>query len=592
MTTEAPARIYKAAAPTVAFNAPVPQMDIPEKSFVVGALTGKVHAVIGDNPAGPETVTVTPPGGMPRRARIGMAAAAGATPTVEPPSGAVSMAGGGEMEVGPGGRTRAQVTGTDYLSDAERAWFLGQSTNIDANAQQFLNAYNNPQQPQQPQATAGAAMATPPPYDPLEAQRAAQQAAIDARGGVATAQQGQITANAGVLNAQANQLPYKQAVFDAQGRQIDAQGNVLTAQSNVIPLKSQQIDAQGNVITAQGTQTAAQRAAIQQTQQANVARMAEQQGIQAAASNVADKTAVAQAQNTRANEDYKYALAGLNTPTEIDTANGADANLPAGVRARLQTQEQLKTTAASNNEKLRSIQLDQAQQIVNLAATDVAAANQAAARVGLSVDKAQLLVEEARIAEGRAGLDVSTASNNANKAGLAVDAAQIASGRAGNAVDQANLALYNAATSVQQAQQPPAGVPAGYQVVIDPFTGQSQYMSAADAAIKTNQDKMKLAAAMNSETPLAAFSDSQVIGMLTNSFANPQVGPPNSAGFINGQVSEEMVRADLIRRGYTPQQAQALIDQARLAAQAKVKEVDPVAAAIAAALAGSGLGGP
>ncbi len=474
------------------------------------------------------------------------------------------------------------MTGTDYLSPEERAWYLGQSTNIGSDAQQFLDSQNG-----QPTATAGASSGSSPvatiaTTDPLEQQRQAAQAGIDARGGVATAQQAQINANSGVTTAQQNQLPYKQAVYDATGKQIVAQGSVLDAQAAALGPKAAQIGAQGQVIDAQGAQTTAQRAAIQQNQQADTQRLAEQQSIQAAAKNTADQVAVARAQNERNNEAYKYTAAGLAQPIEVNTANGADqAGLAPGTVAKLQTQEQLKTTEASNAEKLRSIQLDQAQQIVNLAATDTAAAQQAAARVGLTVDQANLLVEQAQNGAARAGLDVSTASNNANQAGLAVDAANIAASRAGNDVQQANLAVYNAATAEQQAKVPPAGVPAGYQIVTDPFTGASQYMSAADAAIKQEADKKKLNAALNGETPLAAFSDSQLVSIYAQGVGT---------GIAQDMFEEGKVSEELQRRGYTQPQAHALLLQAQIAATSQTAP-SAIDQAIAGALAGAGLSG-
>ena len=531
MVTETrPAKIMRPSAPTIPFNQPAQFMDIPERVIGVGAESGQTYFTIGDNPAGPETVSITPPGGMPKRARIGGApkAQAGGMPPAVTAGGGVSFANGGEMEIGPGGRTRDQVTGTDYLSEAERAWYLGQSTNIGTEAQTFLTEYNQGQA-QPPTGTitppsfsggAGIAPAPQPPYDPLEAQRQAQQAAIDARGPVSTATAAQIQANTNVLNTQAGQ--------------INANRDVVNAVSGTFGPQRQQIDAQGNVIGAQADTTTAQRAQIQRTQQANTARLAEEQGIQAAGANYADQTAIAQAQNARAAEDYLYALAGLPTPTEVNTASGADeAGLPTGTRARLQTQEQMRAKEAQQAERLRSIQLDQAQQIVNLAQTDVASANQAAARVGLTVASAQLLVDEAR--------------NKAAAEGVNVQEAQRQSGYFDQALNTAQLGVYNAATALQQAGMPPVGTPAGFVQYTDPFTGSTQYMSAANAAVLKNKADQEIAQINNGQ--FGGLSASSVTSLFYNGLitGTPTVSEPQAIAAltsITGNVVAAKVLVD------------------------------------------------
>ena len=551
MVTETrPAKIMRPSAPTVPFNQPAQFMDIPERVIGVGAESGQTYFTIGDNPAGPESVSITPPGGMPKRARIGGAPKmqAGGMPPAVTAGGGVSFANGGEMEIGPGGRTRDQVTGTDYLSEAERAWYLGQSTNIGTEAQTFLTEYNQGQaQPPTgtitPPSFSGGAGIAPAPQaivDPLEAQRQAQQAAIDARGPVSTATAAQIQANTNVLNTQAGQ--------------INANRDVVNAVSGTFGPQRQQIDAQGRVIDAQADTTTAQRAQIQRTQQANTARLAEEQGIQAASANYADQAAIAQAQNARAAEDYKYALAGLPTPTEVNTASGADeAGLPTGTRAKLQTQEQMKAKEAQQAERLRAIQLDQAQQIVNMAQTDVASANQAAARVGLTVASAQLLVDEAR--------------NKAAGEGVNVQEAQRQSGYFDQALNTAQLGVYNSATALQQAGMPPVGTPAGFVQYTDPFSGSTRYMSAAEAAIQKNQADQEIARMIQGD--FAGMSPSSIASIFYNGLitGKPVIDEAKAVAAITTITGNRVAAVAIVEDAKSRAAAQQANDPNNLAAQ-------------------------
>lgn len=524
------------APPTVAFNAVIPRQNIPEPVIGVGKFTGQQHFVLGDNPNGQETMTITPPGGMPRRAMVGA------------PAGAVSYANGGYVTAGYGGPSVDQITAAGgYNNEDERYYYLASKANsgvtLGQDAYDFLNSYSptyaqqQPQQPQQPVASGPAAPSTAytgyVPSDPLEGQRAAAQAAVDARAPVAAATQAQIQANAGVVAAQGNQNLANQSVVNAV--------------NGTFAPRTAQIAAQGNVINQQQQLTSAQRAQIQQQQQVDAQRLAEEQRVQAAAANVADQTAVAQALNTRANEDYKYQLAGLATPAEVNTANGADnSSLPVGTRAQLQTQEQLLTTKQGQNEKLRAIQLDQAQNIVKLAATDVDAAQQAAARVGLTVAQAQLLVDQAQNAAAGAGVAVQQAQNAANQAGIGVN--------------QANLGVYNAATAVQQAAILPQGM-AGYVVYTNPFTGASNYMTPAAAKELQYQDTQQINAINQGQ--YAGLSPSSVTSLFYN-------------GLITGKptIDEAHATQAIIANGGTPQVAAALIADAKTRAQAALNS-DP-----------------
>ena len=319
----------------------------------------------------------------------------------------------------------------------------------------------------QPQGGTPAGTIAPQPVnDPVAAQHAAAQTTINAQMAANTAQTTALGADRGVINAQA-------ATIGPQNRQLDASGNVLNARAGTIAPQRDVIAAQGNVVNAQTAQTQGQRGFIGQQQGANTARTTEEQGVQAAARNTADQAAIAQAQNSRDNEDYKYALAGLSRPREIQTAEGDDVQgLPPGVRGKLETQEQILTRVAGANERLRALALEGAQLAVQLLGTDVAAAQQAAARAGLTLDEAQLLVQQAQITEGQAGLDVDRSQIGVqearNTAGLAdIDArgAGLEAGRAGLLEKQAG-----------QTSKP------GMTVYQNPFDGSSKEVTPAEKA--------------------------------------------------------------------------------------------------------------
>lgn len=536
--------VARIAPPTTPFNAVMPRLDIPEKAYIVGAETGKIHAQLGDNPNGPETVTITPPGGSPTRASIGVPAGT--------PRGVQSFATGGSLTVGGGldpndPNIQAQIASGDVYFDPS------------SNSIQSRSGYSSPAPAPQTQVQgAPAPVANTVSTDPLEAQRQAQQAAIDARGGVAAATGAVNAAKGAVVPLTQAQINANAGVVGAQGNQALANQGVVNATGGTFAPRAAQIGANGQVIDAQAQQTAAQRAAIQQAQGVDAQRLANEQAVQAASVNYADKNAVAQAQNAQNNEAYKYQLAGLSQPVAVDTPNGASSsNLRPGEVANLQTQQQLATTAQGNAEKINAIKLDQAQQIVALAGTDVAGAQQAAARVGLTVAQAQLLVDQAQNNAAQAGVNVQQAQNKAAQAGVAVDQGNLGVTQANLGLDAANLAVYNAATQVSQSQLPPAGM-AGYVTYTNPFTGASQYMTSADAAQAQANDKMKLTQQLNSATPLAGFSDQQLMSIFTQNLTNPAT----MDGFDEGTVS-----AELERRGYTQPQAHALLTQAAIRAQ-------------------------
>ena len=316
------------------------------------------------------------------------------------------------------------------------------------------------------QPSTGTIAPQPQANDPVATQHAAQQTTINAQMAANTAQTNALGADRGVINAQA-------ATIAPQNRQIDAAGNVLNARAGTIAPQRNVIGAQGRVIDAQEAQTQGQRGFIGQQQGANQARTTEEQGIQAAAANYADKNAIAQTLNARDNEAYKFTMAGLAQPREVETASGADeAGLPVGTRAKLETQEQILTRVAGANERLRSLALEGAQLAVQLLGTDVAAAQQEAARAGLTLDEAQLLVQQAQITEGQAGLDVDRSQIGVQEARNAAGLMDIEARGAGLEAGRAGLLEKQAGMTSKP----------GMAVYQDPFDGSSKEVTPAEKA--------------------------------------------------------------------------------------------------------------
>lgn len=322
------------------------------------------------------------------------------------------------------------------------------------------------------------------------------------------------------LEAARKTLAAQQGVIDVTGQATAANANVINARASTLPQQQAVINASGAVNTAQGQYLNQSRGFIGTQQQQNQARAAEIAGIQNASRNVADLSAVAQAQTARNDQDYKYALAGISKPVEIDVPNGADvANLPPSVRARLQTQEQLLTRDAQAAEARRGITLEGARLALALTATNVDAAQLAAAKVGLSLDQAQLVVQQAEIDAARAGLTIDQYQN------------QLAQAR----LNEAAVGL------------PPA---AGLVLYTDPVTGVSEYVTQAVADTRTQVyntqrqgGQMIVDPATGQAVPaeLGSLSDGAVAAL---AFGGTYGQPIAGAGY-------QMALDELMRRGYS-----------------------------------------
>lgn len=220
--------------------------------------------------------------------------------------------------------------------------------------------------------------------------------------------------NAAAFAAQNNVLDQKQrylnassVVNDAQGHYLAGTAGVLQAQQAALPAKQAQLQAKGAYLAEQT--------------RANAARQAESVSMEAAKNNAGDIIGVARAQRDRNAVAYRYALAGVDTPIEIELPEGYNGPIPAGMVAKLQTLAERLAKVYQSNEEKRKFTLEAARLLHEEA--------------GMDVDEKQLAIDAANIARGQAG--------------LTLDQAQLALSRAGLDVDQAGLDL-------DRAKMPPA----------------------------------------------------------------------------------------------------------------------------------------
>lgn len=246
-------------------------------------------------------------------------------------------------------------------------------------------------------------------------------------------------------------------VVSATTSDINANRGVVSAQAGTFGPQQNVINANQQVVNQQQQQNTLNRGLIGQTTAADQQRLQEQQGIVNASNNMADKVATGQSQDYRNNTDYQYGLAGLQRPTEIQTPTGGNvAGLPTGVRGQLQSGADVLTRVAGQNEQLRTATLNIARDAVNLAGTDVVAAQNKAQAAGLTLDEAKLVVSQAQNVAAGTSLDVNAAQNTVAGARVAEEKSQLA--------------------------------PPGEQLYTDPVTRNSQYVTPAQAAVLKAQE--------------------------------------------------------------------------------------------------------
>lgn len=329
-----------------------------------------------------------------------------------------------------------------------------------------------------------------------------------------------------------------QAVINASQGVTAANQNVITARRGTIAPTQSVIDASGNVISAQEAQNAQNRTYLGEQQAANQQLLTEQRGIRAAEGNIADLTATARAQTDYNDQKYRFNIAGVTPDTEINLPNGTNAQLGPGVRGKILTQAELLTKESEANKAERAIQLDNARIAVALAGTDVAAAQAAAARAGLTLDQAQLVVSQAQLEADSAGITLDQYQNQLSQARLNEDIA-------GNK-------------------------PAGQVLYTDPYTGQSEYVTQAEADQRDFQYRNSApggqyiydeATGTYAPAELGKLSDAGVaaFGVGDDSafgpFQNPYQGMPSAQ-------RREMAVQELVRRGYNEGLAAYLVDSA------------------------------
>lgn len=332
----------------------------------------------------------------------------------------------------------------------------------------------------------------------------------------------------------AQQLAAKKQLLNAQSQQTDTQqaglmaaGNVYNQTAQTFPLQQQQNNQQRQVLQQQGIQTNAQQGYIQQQQQDTGLTQQETAGIQAASHDYADKAAVGQALNARNNTDYLYGLAGQATPTEVDTANGADnPNLPVGVRAKLQTSEQLKTNEAQQAQQTRALALKASSEVVDM--------------LGINVDKAKQLADSY-------GIDVADAKLNVAKAQNAVNYADLNEKQAGIGVSRANNALGIASL-------PPEPGKVRYT---DPLTGVTSDISQGekDQRARDYNKNFDQANADNDAVRYANNPTSAPVNYLLQNMTQTTTNASGGTSYQAGLFTRTQVIEALKAKGYTQQQA-------------------------------------
>ena len=361
------------------------------------------------------------------------------------------------------------------------------------------------------QASPGAnAVATAPTTDPLVRQTQAREATQGANQAVINASQGVTAANNNVVNARAGTIAPTQSVIDA-GRGVAAATDQYIA---------------GN------------RGYIQTRQQADAARLADEQAVQAARSNVADLTATARAQTDYNDQKYRFNVAGVTPDTEVQLPDGTNAQLGPGVRGKIMSQADLLANEQQSKEAIRAIELSQARNALDLVGTNVDAARNEAAKAGLTLDQAQLVVSQAQLEADRAGITLDQYQNQLSQARLNEDIA-------GNK-------------------------PAGQVLYTDPYTGRSEYVTQAVADQRDFQYRNSApggqfiydeATGTYAPAELGRLSDAGVaaFGVGDDSafgpFQNPYQGMPAAQ-------RREMAVQELVRRGYSEGLASYLVDSA------------------------------
>lgn len=423
---------------------------IPEPTKIVGAQSGQTYAMLGDNPNGMEHVQVTPPPGP-----------------VTPEGGQhpVSMAGGGDFYTGDpylgGVRPTGGGVGTNYFYPAPNPQPYSTTDFGPANQQGW--GTNAPSGEVASSYMASPASSGAPQWNQQQAdwlralQRAQQQGVFNGQQQVYDARGVAINSQIGSVRAQQGVLPYSYAV--------------LRARQGLTPFQQGVINAQRGVLSASRAELAGQRGVIGQEQANNAQDLADYQALRSAQTNVADQTAVATEQQRRDVENQDYAKLGVSAPVDVLTAPGQEGTVAPGTRARLQTQADIVQQRNTDSQTVRASQLRAAQLAVQLQGTDVQAAQQAAQEAGLSLQEANLLVDQAQNNEQYAQL-------GARNAGYEADITNLGTAQASNNLGYAQLGLARTREDIANLTTPSDQ---GYQLYTDPNTLERSWLTPAEA---------------------------------------------------------------------------------------------------------------
>jgi hypothetical protein len=297
--------------------------------------------------------------------------------------------------------------------------------------------------------------------------------------------------------------------------------------------------AKGASNAARSTQNAAQGAYLAEQARENQTRQGEFAQVQAAANDPEDIKAVGQARLHRASTNQRYGELGATAPVEVEMPAGYTGPMPGGVVGKLSTHEDQLSKQFDASQKGRSFALEASRIATAQTGQAVTAADIMEGRAQLTLDMAQLAVkaagldkEDSDLALRRLGFDVNDAELGLRQAGLAKDYAQL---------------------DLSRAKEPGAPGEVMYQ---DPQTGLGTWMTPLQRAQRMREDELTFGYANNatqySQDPTYGhLSDSEMVSALV-------------AG--SGNVTLEGVIAELIKRRYTPEQANG-IAQAAIARQ-------------------------
>ena len=213
--------------------------------------------------------------------------------------------------------------------------------------------------------------------------------------------QGVVPVPSGVVaptNPIGTQYAAQQAEYDAKQREMQMTSQYYGAQEGLIPYSKAELDAKSEYNNARS-------AYLDEQLRASQAEKSELQGIQAAKKDTGDILATSMAQRERDVVSYRYNLAGLPTPIEIDLPPGHTGPLPAGTVARLKTIAQILEEASKDNAAMRKYNVEAARIASEIKGVAVSAAEIASGRVRLGIDEVELAMR-------RAGLDVEQATLN------------------------------------------------------------------------------------------------------------------------------------------------------------------------------------